>query len=202
MRTRGVVVVVSAALAVAAAAPAKVLLTQEEALRLAFPGATVDAHNAFLTEEQRRAARALSGEEELPSALVRYYAATKDGRSAGEAYFDTHLVRTMSETVMVVVSPEARILRVEVLSFSEPEEYLPRPRWYEQFQGKPLDDELSLKRSIRPVSGATLTARATTDAARRVLAIYRVLHPAAAASPPATPSPAPTARGSAGGPGR
>ena len=200
MRIRGLVAAVCAALAAPAAAWATVLLTQEEALRLAFPGATVEAHSAFLTEEQRRAAKALSGEEDLPSALVRYYAATKDGRAAGEAYFDTHVVRTMSETVMVVVSPEARILRVEVLSFSEPEEYMPRPKWYEQFQGKPLDDELSLKRSIRPVSGATLTARATTDAARRVLAIYRTLHPAAPASPPATPSPA--ARGSGAGAGR
>jgi len=94
-----------------------------------------------------------------------------------------------------VLLSERRILRVEVLSFSEPEEYMPRPKWYEQFQGKPLDDELSLKRSIRPVSGATLTAHATTDAARRVLAIYRVLHPPAPAS-------APAARGSGAGAGR
>jgi Na+-translocating ferredoxin:NAD+ oxidoreductase subunit G len=197
MRTRALLAAVCAALAVAAEARAKVLLTQEEALRLAFPGAKVEAHSAFLTEEQRRAAKSLSGEEEPPSALVRYYSATRDGRAAGEAYFDTHVVRTMSETVMVVVSPDARIQRVEVLSFSEPEEYLPRPKWYDQFQGKPLDGELSLKRSIRPVSGATLTARATTDAARRVLAIYRVLHP----TPPAT-TPSPAARGSGGGPGR
>ena len=190
MRTRSLVAVVWAALAVSAAARGKVLLTQEEALRLAFPNAKVEARTAFLTDEQRRAAKSLSGEDEPPSALVRYYAATKDGHPAGEAYFDTHVVRTMSETVMVVVAPDARIARVEVLSFSEPEEYLPRPRWYEQFQGRPLDDELSLKRAIRPVSGATLTARATTDAARRVLALYRILHAPAspAATPPGTPS--------------
>lgn len=189
MRTGRLVAAAWAALAVAAPVRAKVLLTQEEALRLAFPDAKVEPRTAFLTDEQRRAARSLSGEDELPSALVRYYAATKDGRPAGEAYFDTHVVRTMTETVMVVVAPDARIARVEVLSFSEPEEYLPRPRWYEQFRARPLDDELSLKRAIRPVSGATLTARATTDAARRVLALYRVLHPASAATPPPAPSP-------------
>jgi hypothetical protein len=40
-----------------------------------------------------------------------------------------------------------------------------------------------LKRAIRPVTGATLTAHATTDAARRVLALDRVLRLAAAQGP-------------------
>lgn len=167
----------AAALAAAAALDAKVFLTQEEALRLAFPGAKVERRTAYLTEAQQKAARKLSGDEELPAALVGYYVATKDGRTAGTAYFDTHVVRTMPETIMVVVDPAGAIARIEVLSFAEPEEYLPRAHWYAQFQGKPLDDELSIKRGVRAVTGATLTARATTDAARRVLALHRVLQP-------------------------
>jgi hypothetical protein len=89
----------------------------------------------------------------------------------------------MPETILVVVDPAGALARVEVLSFSEPEEYLPRPRWYAQFPGKPLDAELSVKRGVRPVVGATLTARATTAAARRVLALHRVLHPVPARTP-------------------
>src|SRR5436305_1031274 len=108
-RSSRVLAAIWTALALAAAAHAKVLLTQEEALRLAFPGAKVEARTAFLTDEQRRVAKALSGEEDLPSALARYYVATKEGRPEGEAYFDTHVVRTMSEAVMVVVTPHARI---------------------------------------------------------------------------------------------
>jgi hypothetical protein len=76
---------------------------------------------------------------------------------------------------MVVIAPAGTIARIEVLSFSEPEEYLPREHWYAQFPGKALNDELAMKRGIRPVSGATLTARATTEAARRVLALHQVL---------------------------
>jgi Na+-translocating ferredoxin:NAD+ oxidoreductase RnfG subunit len=159
----------------AAAAGAKVLLTPEEALKLAFPGAAVERKTAYLTEAQQKAAQKLSGDEDLPSALVSYYVATEDGRLVGTAYVDTHTVRTMPETIMVVVEPSGAIARIEVLSFSEPEEYLPKAHWYEQFQGKPLDDELSMKRGIRAVTGATLTARATTDAARRVLALHKVL---------------------------
>ena len=165
----------AAGLCAAAALDAKVFLTQEEALKLAFPGAKVERRTAYLTEAQQKAAQKLSGDEELPSALATCYAATKDGRDLGTAYFDTHTVRTMPETIMVVVDPAGAIARIEVLSFSEPEEYLPRAHWYEQFQGKPLDDELSMKRGIRAVTGATLTAHATTDAARRVLALHEVL---------------------------
>jgi hypothetical protein len=177
-------VIFAAVAALAVAAEAKVFLTKEEALKLAFPGASVERRTAFLTDGQRREAQKLSGEAELPAALATFYAATIDGRPIGFAYFDAHLVRTAPETIMVVVDPAGALRRIEVLSFDEPEEYLPRPGWYAQFSGKPLDDELSLKRGIRPITGATLTARVTTDAARRCLALHRVLHPAAA---PGTP---------------
>jgi hypothetical protein len=175
------------AVLVATAAGAKVYLTREEALRLVFPGASVERRTAYLTDAQRREAQRLSGEEELPAALVGFYVATKDGKPLGVAYFDAHMVRTMAETIMVAVDPSGSLLRIEVLSFDEPEEYRPRPSWYAQFEGKPLDDELAIKRGIRSVAGATLTARATTHAARRVLALHRVLHPAAAPAP--TPAP-------------
>lgn len=161
-------------LVAAAAAPAKVFLTQEEALKLAFPGAVVARRTVFLTEAEQKETAALCGGPP-PSALAVAYVATRDGGLAGTAYFDTHVVRTLAETLMVVVSPEGKIARIEVLTFSEPEEFLPREHWYAQFPGKALDDELSIKRGIRPVSGATLTARATTEAARRVLALHRVL---------------------------
>ena len=173
MRTR--FLAAAAGLCAAAALDAKVFLTREEALKLAFPGAKVERRTAYLTEAQQKAAQKLSGDEELPSALATCYAATKDGRDLGTAYFDTHTVRTMPETIMVVVDPAGAIARIEVLSFSEPEEYLPKAHWYEQFQGKPLDDDFSMKRGIRAVTGATLTAHATTDAARRVLALHEVL---------------------------
>lgn len=177
----------AAAVLLSAAAGAKVFLTREEALRLVFPGASIERRTAFLTDAQRREARDLAGESDRPAALATYYVASKDGRTVGIAYFDAHMVRTMPETIMVAVDNAGSILRIEVLSFDEPEEYKPRAAWYAQFSGKPLNDELSMKRGIRPVTGATLTARATTDAARRVLALHRVLQ----AQPAAGPTPVP-----------
>jgi hypothetical protein len=163
-------------------AQAKVLLTQQEALRLAFPeGVAVDRRTAFLTDAQIAEIQHLARCESPPEALIAYYVGSKGGQTVGTAYFDTHLVRTLPETIMVLVDPKGEAERVEVLSFQEPEDYLPLPRWYAQFAGRALDDELSLKKGIHPVAGATLTARATMDAVRRVLALHRVIQ--AGASP-------------------
>ncbi|HEY1435489.1 MAG TPA: hypothetical protein VGG65_08945, partial [Thermoanaerobaculia bacterium] len=62
----------AAGLLAAAALDAKVFLTREEALKLAFPGATVERRTAYLTEAQQMTAKNLSGDEELPSALASY----------------------------------------------------------------------------------------------------------------------------------
>ena len=115
---------------------AKSFLTQEEALRLALPkGAVVTRKTAFLSEADRaEVARRTGGAP--PPGLVAYYAASVDGRDAGTAYFDTHVVRTEPETLLVLVDPRGAIARIEILSFSEPEEYLPRANWYGQFSGK------------------------------------------------------------------
>jgi len=164
-------------LAAVAAGPvaAKVFLTADEALHLVFQSCKVERRTVFLTPEQLARARQLAAGE-IKSALVNPYRATCDGKDAGTAYFDAHVVRTLPETLMVVVDPQGRVSRVEVLSFAEPEDYLPPGRWYGQFPGNALSDELALGHRIRGVTGASLTARATTDAVRRVLAIHQVLH--------------------------
>jgi hypothetical protein len=173
-----VVVVTALAVALAAAGAvalrAKVFLTVDEALALAFPGCEVEPHTVYLTDAQLDRARQLAGVE-IAGAMVRPYVARCDGRVAGAAYFDSHRVRTLAETLMVVVTAGGELERVELLAFREPEDYIPRDTWYAQFENERLDDELSLKRGIRGVTGATLTARATTDAVRRVLAIDRVI---------------------------
>lgn len=161
-------------------ASARVLLTVDEALELAFPGCRVERTTVYLTEAQLARARQLA-DGEVKSALVHpYVARCRDGEGGGVAYFDSHRVRTLPETLMVVVGPDGEVARIEVLAFKEPPDYLPREAWYDQFTGRELGPELELKRGIRAVTGATLTARATTDAVRRVLAVHQVVHAAGA----------------------
>jgi hypothetical protein len=164
----------------AAPAAAKVFLSVDEAVKLALPNCQVEHRTAFLTPAQVQQVKALAGVE-MPSALASYYQC-KD-KALGTVWFDTHRVRTLPETLMIVVDPQGKVTRIEVISFREPEEYMPRGAWYQQFLGKRLDGDLQLKRGIRPVTGASLTARATTDAVRRVLALHQVLVSASARLP-------------------
>ena len=153
----------------------KVFLTQEEALELAFPKAEVEKETVYLTKEQRAEVEELAGSD-LDSAVVRRYTARDaKGRLLGHAYFDRHKVRTLPEVLMVVVGPDGKVKRLEVLAFSEPLDYLPKGNWYAQFLGRELDDELRIKNKIHNAAGATLTARATLGAVRRSLAVDLVL---------------------------
>lgn len=165
----------SAVLLEGATASATVLITVEEALKLAFPDGVVERETLFLSDEQRQAAEQESRSEVSSSLVTRYEAKGADGVVLGWAYLDTHRVRTLPETLMIVLDTDGTVRRVEVVTFREPLEYMPRKGWYEQYQGQELDDDLALKRDIRPVTGATLTARATTEAVRRILALHAIV---------------------------
>lgn len=154
-------------------ADAKVFLSMDEALKLAFPGCTVERKTVYLTAEQLKKAQDLA-DTEILSRLLNPYVSTCHGQLGATAYFDTHKVRTLPETLMIVVEPSGKVRRLEVISFSEPEDYLPRTNWYGQFVGKSLTDALNLKKEIRGIAGATLSSRATTNAVRRVLALHQV----------------------------
>lgn len=162
-------------LALAPAARAVVFTSREEALsRLFPPPATVERKTYFLTAKQQEEA-SRRAQAKLDSALVVAYVGKKGEELLGTAFFDTHMVRTMPETICVVVLPDGSVGSVEVLSFGEPEDYLPRPAWLRLFERRKLDGELSVGRGLANVTGATLTTRAIAAAVRRVLAIHATL---------------------------
>jgi hypothetical protein len=149
-------------------------ITRDEALALAFPGASVRAEQLFLTSAQQKQAAARSGGD-VPTALVARYVATENDRMVGRAYVDTSVVRTKKETLLISLDAAGRVRRVDVTAFLEPAEYRPPEPWLRQYSNRPLTDDLGVNRAIRPIAGATLTARAVNAAVRRVLAIDEVL---------------------------
>ena len=162
------------ALVLMVAAPALAQVSREEALAAVYPGATIRAEQVFLTPAQQKLALT-KGDADIPSALVARYIATRDGKVIGRAYVDTHTVRTKKESLLISLDENGQVLRVDVTAFFEPVEYRASDAWLRQYRDRVLTDELAVNRAIRPIAGATLTARATNDAVRRILAIDQVL---------------------------
>lgn len=171
-----------AALVAVPAARATVFLAKDEALALAFPANDrIEERVVILTDGQKteieHRARA-----PLESQLWTVYVGWKDGAVQGYAVIDSHVVRTMPETFMVVIDPKGTVRRVDLLAFHEPPEYQAPARWIAQFEGKPLDADLKLGAGIQGITGATLSAQAMTTGVRRALALVAVAVTEASAS--------------------
>lgn len=159
---------------------ARLLLTQKQALDLAFPaGTSVERKTAYLTDEQVKAAARLA-KVKVESKVWTYYVGKSSGAAAGWAYFDRVIVRTMPATLMAAVAPDGTLKFLEVLTFDEPDDYKSSPRWLAQLKGRPLDGDLRIGGLLRNQTGATLTSASFAEAARRMLAVHAVLHPKAA----------------------
>lgn len=149
-------------------------ISRDEALAAVYPGARIRAEQLFLTDAQMKQA-ATAARSEVASPLVARYVALRDGALVGRAYVDTHTVRTKKESLLISLDAEGRVIRVDVTAFLEPTEYRASEPWLRQYRGRPLDEDLGIDRAIRPIAGATLTARATNAAVRRVMAIDQIL---------------------------
>lgn len=151
-------------------------VTAAEAAQLAFPGCEITLRTLSLTVAQQEVVKEAAAVGKVPGEVTSYVA-RRDGKVCGTAFVDRRTVRTKAQTLLIVVDAEGKVARIEVLGFDEPRRYQPRAEFFAQFHGRVLDDELQLRRGIRSVTGATMSARATVDAVRTVLAV-RALPPA------------------------
>jgi hypothetical protein len=180
MTVPGLAAATAATIVLTAAAASSQGISRDEALAAMYPGATIRAEQVFLTPSQQKQVLT-RGDVDAPSALVARYIATKDETVVGRAYVDTHTVRTKRESLLVSLDTRGRVLRVDVTAFLEPAEYRPSELWLRQYRQRGLTDDMEINRAIRPIAGATLTARAANSAVRRVLAIDEALEAPGAA---------------------
>lgn len=163
-----------AAAILAGSAGSEVFHSRESALRLAFADAdTVIKREVFLSGAEAEQVEKLA-RVRLPSRLVTIYVGESNGDALAYAFIETHTVRTLPETILIVIDPNGRVRAVHILAFHEPPEYGPAESWLEQFEGRPLTDDLSLRGDVAGIAGATLTATAITAAVRRTLAVFEV----------------------------
>lgn len=153
----------------------KIFYAKDEALRLAFPDADSVETRTFILKDAEIQRAQQRARIRIDSKLFTFYIGRKNGQILGYAAIQSHIVRTLPETIMVVLSPAGRIRSTVVLAFHEPPEYLPSEKWLEQFRRKGLSPELRLGREIAGILGSTLTVQAISGGVRKVLALFEIL---------------------------
>lgn len=148
----------------------------EEILRRVFPQAErVEKRFVYLTRDQQAEVEKRARVRPVPR-LYRFYEVRRGAEVIGYGVTDTHILRTHSETLLIVLEADGRVRQVEVLAFEEPPDYQPSDRWLRRFQGRSLDDRLWLGRDVPNVTGATITATAVLRSVRTVLAVWQVIY--------------------------
>lgn len=144
----------------------------EEAMKYIYPSANIEVKNLVISKDMMEKLEK-NFSIKLNSRMVTFYIAKKDGKVVGYGYVDIHTVRTKPEAVLYTIIPDGKIEVVEVLAFHEPLEYLPDERWFKQFSKKD-ESNLKFKKDIQNVTGATLTSRAITENAKKVLLLWKI----------------------------
>ena len=111
----------------------------------------------------------------LDSAIYKFYVGKKNGEITGYAAIEAATVRTLPETVMVVLNADGTVRLAEILAFFEPSEYMPSKRWLNQFLGANLSPSLRIGGDIQGISGATLSAQAIARQVRKTAALGAIL---------------------------
>lgn len=153
---------------------ARVYVETKQALAEAFPDATLLERKAlYLTKAQQADLTQESGLEKI-GRFHTFYVARKNNAVLGYALFDTHVVRTKEETVLIALNADGSVRAVRMISFFEPQEYLAPERWLAIFTGKTGADTLRPGSDLPTISGATLTTRAISTAVRKAVQLYRI----------------------------
>lgn len=151
---------------------ARVFLRVEDAIVRYFADCKMKDESFFLTTEQIKKAENFSGLKIDTKLLSRKIATCPSGEKF--IYLDTHIVRTQKEVLMIVLN-QAELEKVEVLSFYEPDQYIPGKKWYDFFKKIKKVEPAVLGGNIPHISGASLTSRATVTAVNRVVALHEAI---------------------------
>ncbi len=152
-------------------------LTPQEALRKLMPQAErFEEVTVRLDAGQKKKAEASLGKR-IRSESYRFWTGQAGAGPVGTAVLLNVIGKERPITFLVAVSPAGEVMGVEVLIYRESQGYEIRAkRFMDQFTGKTLQSPLKLGRDIDAISGATLSARSTTFAVKKALALVEAVY--------------------------
>jgi Na+-translocating ferredoxin:NAD+ oxidoreductase RnfG subunit len=150
-------------------------LTLQAAQSLLFPNATSFAAAPLkLSSEQRDKIKQLAGVRQRTEEQ-QVWRAERDGRLIGWFIVDEVIGKHEFITYATAISPDGRVLGMEVMSYRETHGGQVRDMaWRKHFFGKTLDNPFKLDVDVPNISGATLSSRNLLDGVKRLLVIHKL----------------------------
>jgi Na+-translocating ferredoxin:NAD+ oxidoreductase RnfG subunit len=150
-------------------------LSLAQAQTLLFPGAKTFAdHTLKFDDEQRDRIRAAAGVRQR-WAEQKVWRAERDGALQGWFLVDEVIGKHEFITYAAAISPEGRVLGIEILSYRETHGGQVRDAgWRKHFAGKTLADPFKLDDDVPNISGATLSCRNVLDGVKRLLVVHQL----------------------------
>lgn len=151
-------------------------LTAEQVLKIAFPKADRSEEKILrFSAEQRNAIKKKSGVPVKVDGNKVIYA-YEGAQLLGVLFIDHVLGKHEIIDYSVALSPEGKVLGIEILEYRESYGYeIRNPKWRKQFVGKRPGEPLRLNDDIYNISGATMSCRHVTEGTKRVLATFDLL---------------------------
>ncbi len=154
---------------------AKLLISPIDAMHYTYGEDTKVVKKNILLSKAQAAAIEKQASVQLTSKIFRIYRAIKNGKIVGYGILINKKVRSKNGVVLYFISPESKLLGIEIIAFNEPIEYLPSKQWNSQFQNIQTDKLLRVSKEIATITGATLSARSVTDGSRIAFGIYNTV---------------------------
>ena len=160
---------------IAPAAHATDYLTVAQAQVLMFPGIHNFAERTLTFDDaQRDRIKAAAGVRQR-TAEQRVWRAERDGVLQGWFLVDEVVGKHEFITYATAISPEGKVLAVEVLSYRETHGGQVRDAaWRRTLVGKTLADPFKLDEDVPNISGATLSCRNLMDGVKRMLVVHKL----------------------------
>ena len=155
---------------------AEQFLTIKEAQNVLFPKATSFEGQAIRFTDAERDLIASRIGEKLRHRGHRIWTATNGEDFQGVMVLDHVLGKHQLIDYAVAISPEGKVLGVEILEYRESHGgEIRQEKWRNQFLGKTSESDLKLHEDIYNISGATISCRHVTEGIRRVLVTYEMV---------------------------
>ena len=150
-------------------------LTVAQARTLLFPSArTFQEHTLKFSDEQRGRIKAAAGVRQRGEEQ-KVWRAERDGQLLGWFIVDEVIGKHEFITYAAALSPDGKVLGLEVMSYRETHGGQVRDAgWRQHFAGKTLADPFKLDEDVPNISGATLSCRNLTDGVKRLLVIQKL----------------------------